>query len=66
MADIINLRKARKAKTRSADEQRAVENRILHGMTKGEKSALKAEKERHEAQIAGLRLVGAASPDKPN
>lgn len=66
MADIINLRKARKAKTRSADEQRAVENRILHGMTKGEKSALKAEKDRKEAQIAGLRLMGAASPDKPN
>ena len=66
MVDIINLRKARKARSRADAEQRAVENRILHGLTRGEKQALKLEQERQEARIAGLRLVGAAAPDKPN
>lgn len=66
MADIINLRKARKAKARAEAGQRAVENRILHGMTRGEKDSLRLEKERAEARIAGLKLVGAAAPDKPN
>lgn len=66
MADIINLRKARKAKGRAESEQRAVENRILHGMTKAEKDAIRLEKERAEMRLSGLRLVGGASPDKPN
>ena len=66
MADIINLRKARKAKARADSEQRAVENRVLHGMPKAEKDAIRLEKERAEARLSGLRLVGAASPDKPN
>lgn len=66
MADIINLRKARKARTRAEADQRAVENRILHGMTRGEKERIRLEKEQAEAKITGLRLVGAAAPDKPN
>ncbi|MCA0425228.1 MAG: DUF4169 family protein [Proteobacteria bacterium] len=66
MADIINLRKARKARARAEADQRAVENRILHGMTRGEKERIRLEKEQAEAKITGLRLVGAAAPDKPN
>jgi len=66
MAEIINLRKARKVRARDAAEQRAVENRILHGLSKTEKTAIKAERERQEKQIEGLRLIGAAAPDKPN
>lgn len=66
MAEIINLRKARKLRARDAAEQRAAENRILHGMTRGEKDRIRAEKERQDKLIDGLRLIGAAAPEKPN
>lgn len=66
MAEIINLRKARKARARSAAEQQAAENRVLHGMTRNEKDSQRLEREREKARLDGLRLVGAAAPDKPN
>jgi hypothetical protein len=37
MADIINLRQARKAKTKQSKEKKAEENRIKFGRTKAEK-----------------------------
>jgi hypothetical protein len=37
MAEIVNLNKMRKAKTRSADESLAQANRIKHGRSKAEK-----------------------------
>ena len=37
MADIINLRQARKAKTKQSKEKKAEENRIKFGRTKTEK-----------------------------
>ena len=37
MADIINLRQARKAKARDSKEQSASENRAKFGRTKGER-----------------------------
>ncbi len=39
MAEIVNLRQARKQKARAAKEQAADENRALHGRTKAEKAA---------------------------
>lgn len=57
MADVINLNRFRKEKTRAQDEKRASENRVKFGRTKAEKQAAKAEVERaarlHEAGRLG-------------
>jgi hypothetical protein len=50
MADIINLRTARKQKARAEREAQAAQNRALFGRTKGERLRQAAEKslaERH-------------------
>jgi hypothetical protein len=46
VSEIINLKRARKAKERAGREQAAAENRRIFGRTKAEKLAEKAEKER--------------------
>ena len=46
MAEIINLRMARKAKTRSEAEKQAGQNRVKFGQTKAEKLVRKAEEVR--------------------
>ncbi|WP_230531013.1 DUF4169 family protein [Microvirga roseola] len=51
MAEIINLRQARKNKARADKEARAEQNRIAFGRTKAEKDQTKAERE-----MAGRRL----------
>jgi hypothetical protein len=48
-ADIVNLRRVRKAKSRAERERQADENRVRFGRTKGEKSQAKAEKIRSDA-----------------
>ncbi len=45
MAEIINLRQARKNKARADKEARAAENRIAFGRTKVEKSLTQAERD---------------------
>ena len=45
MAEIINLRQARKQKARAEKEARADENRIAFGRTKAEKNLTKAEQD---------------------
>jgi hypothetical protein len=45
MADIINLRKARKAKARAEKEAEAAENRAKHGRPKEERSQSEAAKD---------------------
>jgi hypothetical protein len=45
-AEIVNLRRFRKAKVRSDAETKAAENRVLHGRTKAEKTRDAFEKER--------------------
>lgn len=44
MADIVNLRQARKAKARVQKDKIAEENRALHGRTKAEKQSDKTAK----------------------
>ncbi len=63
-ADIINLRRARKAKARAEKEQRAAENRVVFGRSKVERVAAAAEKARDLAAHEGLKLspVTADSP----
>jgi hypothetical protein len=54
-AEIVNLRRARKAKARIEREKEAEANRIAFGRTKAEKSATTAERERAEREIEGHR-----------
>ena len=53
--DVINLRRARKAKARAERERAAVENRRSFGRTKGEKRRDTAERARAERVIDGHR-----------
>jgi hypothetical protein len=54
-AEIINLRRARKAKARSEHETRAADNRVAFGRTKAEKALAEAERRRAETSIEGHR-----------
>jgi hypothetical protein len=49
MADVINLRRARKEKTRRDRNNEAQANRLLFGRTKAEKATDKAEANRRES-----------------
>lgn len=55
MADIINLRQARKAATRAKAEAAAAENRRRFGRTKAEKAAEAGEAKRAAALLEGAR-----------
>jgi hypothetical protein len=49
MADVINLRRARKEKARRDHSNEAQANRLRFGRTRGQKAVDAAEKERREA-----------------
>ena len=55
-ANIINLNKARKAKTRADDEKRAEENRAKFGRTKDKKTSDSDEKNRRDALLDGAKI----------
>lgn len=55
MADIVNLRQARKAKTRLASGAKAASNRLMHGRTKAKKAAAKMEQARADKLLDGAR-----------
>ena len=55
MAEIINLRRARKARDRVASEAEAAANRLSHGRSKAEKQATRAERERLEQSLDGAK-----------
>lgn len=46
MADTVNLNAVRKARAKAADKSKAEANRVLHGLTKAQRDAAKAERER--------------------
>ena len=56
MTRIVNLRQARKARDRSEAESKAAANRALHGRTKAQKQADKAEQDRLARMVDGARL----------
>ena len=56
MADIINLRQARKHKRRADKEQQAAENRAKHGRTKGEKQREAADADRVRRHLDQSKL----------
>jgi hypothetical protein len=56
MAEIINLRRARKQRDRAASEAQAAANRAVHGRTKGEKEKALIDQRRREQSLDGAKL----------
>ena len=56
MAEIINLRLARKAKARAEADKTAAANRVKHGQTKADKARVKAEADRAERDLESKKL----------
>ncbi len=56
MAEIINLKRARKAKARAEKDKAAEANRVAHGAPKAAKDLAKARTEQAEQRLSGHRL----------
>jgi hypothetical protein len=56
MAEIVNLRRARKAKGRAEKEKAADANRVLHGTPKAVRKLSEAQKNKAEQRLAEHRL----------
>lgn len=56
MAEVINLRMARKARARKDAEAMAATNRARHGRTRAERAAVDAEADRLARTVDGARL----------
>lgn len=63
MAEIVNLRLARKARDRKAAETRAAQNRAVHGRSGAERAATRAERERLARAVDGARRERDDQPD---
>ena len=60
MGELINLRRARKAKARAAAQDAALENRAVFGTPKHARELTKARSEKERRDLEGSRL----EPDK--
>jgi hypothetical protein len=56
MVEIVNLRRARKAKDRMEKEKAADANRVLHGTPKAVRKLSEAQKNKAEQRLAGHKL----------
>ncbi|WAP67424.1 DUF4169 family protein [Jiella pelagia] len=56
MGDLVNLRRARKQRSRDDKERLAADNRVRYGRDKAEKTCAAAEKKRSETRLDGLRI----------
>jgi len=56
MAEIVNLKRARKAKARAEKDKTAEANRIVHGAPKPAKDLAKAREKQAEQRLTGHRL----------
>ncbi len=56
MAEIINLRRARKAKARAEKDKTAEANRVAHGTPKTLRNLAEARKDMGEQRLSGHRL----------
>ncbi len=65
MAEIVNLRRARKDKARAAKDTLAADNRTRFGRTKAEKRAAEAERGRAETELDGKKLADRPGPEAP-
>ena len=56
MAEIVNLRRARKGKARAEKDARAADNRVRFGRTKAEKRESEIESRRVERKLDGKKI----------
>jgi uncharacterized protein DUF4169 len=56
MAELINLRNARKQKARAEKEKTAAANRVLHGTPKALRKLSDAQKDQTDQRLSGHRL----------
>jgi len=56
MAEILNLRQARKAKAKEQKDRQAQANRLLHGTPKRLRNLAKARKEKTDQALSGQKL----------
>jgi hypothetical protein len=56
MAEIVNLRRARKAKARSEKDKTAQANRVAHGTPKVLRKLSEAQKDKAEQRLSGHKL----------
>ncbi len=56
MGDIVNLRTHRKRAARRKAEERAAENRVVHGMSKADRTQLKSEKDQAKRELDRHRI----------
>lgn len=61
MAEIVNLRQARKRKERAEKDAKAAENRVAFGRTKVERELSEAEK-----KLVARRIEGHRREDEPS
>ena len=61
MGEIVNLRRAKKAKARAEAEEKASANRARYGAPKDERELTKARSEKQERDLEAVRL----DTDKP-
>jgi hypothetical protein len=61
-AEIVNLRRARKAKTKREALDRAAQNRVQFGRSRQEREGADAEAERAKLRLDGHRREDMASP----
>ena len=55
MAEIVNLRQARKARAKAEESRQAAANRVAHGRNKAQKQAEATAQARREALLDGAR-----------
>jgi hypothetical protein len=63
MAEIVNLRLARKARARAKDASRAAENRVRFGRTAANKSLERSREEKREREFESHRRDPGCKPD---
>ena len=63
MAEIVNLRLARKARTRSKGASRAAQNRVRFGRSGAEKSLTRAREEKRVRELELHRREPGRNPD---
>jgi hypothetical protein len=56
MAELINLRRARKAKTKADKEKTAEANRVLHGTPKALRNLAEARKDKADQALSSHKL----------
>ena len=65
MADIVNLKRVRKARRRAEKEAEAAANRVRYGRSGRETERQARERTMREKQLDGARLSDSGQPDEP-